>query len=223
MFPFFKDNSIESLRGKNITLVAELRPQIKILIIDDEPFTHLDKIRQHRFNPTHITDLEAIELAKDYHIILCDIQGVGKKFESPFEGAHIIGELNKYYPTKVIIGYTGSHFHAGYNKYFSLCDDMVKKDIDSDEWVEKLDFAIRCCIDPVYQWKKIHKILVDKDVSSKKIVAIEKNFVKHFNNRGTLFPLPALANELPPDVKTILLNISSSAIFQIGSSIVASV
>ncbi len=96
---------------------------------------------------------------------------------------------------------------------------MVKKDIDSDEWVEKLDFAVKCCIDPTYQWKKIHKMLVDRDIPSKLILKIERNFVAKFNKRNLDFPISAISRSIPGDIKTILLNVASSAIFQAAISI----
>lgn len=214
---FWKRMTIDDLVVEEPPELRSLRARIPILIIDDEEFVYIDVIRNHGYNPKHVTGIEDIYFVKAYEVILCDIKGVGKTFGSSFEGAHIINEIRKTYPHKIIIGYTGQQFDADYNKFFSMCDSMVKKDIDSDEWIEKLDDAILKSIDPISQWKKIHMTLCDRNVPTKVISEIEHNFVKSKKNKREKFPSNKVMSMVNDHIKTILLNLSSSAIFNLIS------
>lgn len=74
---------------------VSLRPRIRLLIIDDDDFPYMECLRRHGYSPTHVKDIDNIIDVEPYEIILCDIQGVGKKFGSRFEGAHLISEIKK--------------------------------------------------------------------------------------------------------------------------------
>lgn len=208
----FKSYSIEDL-PKNGFNTSENREKVKILIIDDEDFSYLDILKQHNFRITHINDLTDIEQTDPYGIILCDIKGVGRHFASKFEGAHVIQEIKKRYPLKVIYGYTGHQFDADYNQFFSMCDDMLKKDIDSDDWVEKLDIAISTCLDPNEQWKKIRNKLISINIPTRTIATIEDDFVRFALGKQNEFPSKYTSSKIPPEIKDILLSIIGNAIF----------
>jgi hypothetical protein len=89
-YTFGKPLGIKDLNIPGLKLKSIERKQVPILIIDDEEFEYLDHIKTHRFDVEYFEDIQSIESAENYEIILCDIQGVGKKFKSKFEGAHVI-------------------------------------------------------------------------------------------------------------------------------------
>jgi hypothetical protein len=199
-----KPKALSNIKASYVPPIKSDRSNSKIVIIDDEDFKYLDTLRSHDFNVTHLRDIEDFKAVAEYHIVLCDIKGVGKTFKSKFEGAHVIGEIRKLYPFKVIIAYTGHLFDPTFNKYFQVSDYVLKKDIDSEEWVEYLDRAINKAIDPIEQWGRIRKYLLEKDVSIINILLLEDSYVRSILQRTNLFPDDKVMKTLSSDVKDVL-------------------
>jgi hypothetical protein len=207
-----KDLNIPSLKLKTLE-----RKQIPILVIDDEPFTYLDHIKNHRFDIEYFEDINTIETAEAYEVILCDIQGVGKKFQSKFQGAHVIAELRKKYPFKTIIAYTGYTHDPTFNRFFALADFSVKKDIDGDEWIDKLDQAISIATDPKNKWVKVRNYLLEHNVPLFDIMKLENEYVKLLIDGKPIdgFPSAKLSNEISGDIRAVLQSFTASIIFKI--------
>jgi DNA-binding NarL/FixJ family response regulator len=207
-----KDLNIPSLKLKTIE-----RRKIPIMIIDDEPFTYLEHIKTHRFDIEYFEDINSIESAEAYEIILCDIQGVGKKFKSKFQGAHVIAELRKKYPFKTIIAYTGYTHDPTFNRFFALADFSVKKDIDGDEWIDKLDLAIEIASDPKNKWIKVRDFLLEHNVPLFDIMKLENEYVKLLIQGKPIdtFPSMKLSNEISGDIRAVLQSFTASIIFKL--------
>lgn len=154
------------------------RSKAKILCIDDEGLEYENIIRHHGFNIRVVEDINDISATSEYPIIICDIQGVGKAFNSQFEGAHIIEEIKKKYPNKIVIAFSGKSHDARYNKFFLMADAMFSKDIDSDQWVENLDEAVKKVIDPVAQWRRMRDYLFKNDVSTRNVYLLELDYIQ---------------------------------------------
>ena len=191
------------------------RHEVPIAIIDDEPFPYTAQLIQHDFNVKEIGDINDINAIHSYSVILCDIKGVGKAFGSKFEGAHVIEEIKRYYPSKILIAYTSYQFDPTYNKYFQLCDFTLKKDMDSDTWVTSLDKAVNISQDPVAQWQKIRKSLLDCDINILDLVKLEDAFVRRMLNLDDRLDYDKIAKTLPGDAKQIALNFTANLIFRL--------
>jgi hypothetical protein len=177
MISLFKNFEFDDLKDYR-QIVQIKRPDVQIVVIDDETFPPLEELRRHQFNITFYKDIERICVLSDFDIIITDIKGVGKHLGSSLEGAHLIEEINKMYPHKYLISYSASTFDISLNKYFGLCDDQKRKDTDINEWTKTLDNAINSIHDPIYQWEKTRKVLLKHNISSKQITVIEKAFIK---------------------------------------------
>ena len=212
-----KPKSIKDLDLPGLSLKNIDRIKIPILVIDDNEFEYFDHLKKHRFDLTYFQDIQSIESAKAYEIILCDINGVGKIFNSKYEGAHVISELHKKYPFKTIIAYTGYTHDPSYNKYFKMADLNIKKDIDGDEWIEQLDFAIELTIDPKKKWIKLRDFLLNNNVSLFEIMKLENEYVKSIINGENLqdFPSDKLKKEMSKDVRAVLQSFTGSIIFKL--------
>lgn len=209
-------HQISELLLHQLNYDATKRNTIPIAVIDDEEFRYEESLRNHDFNLRVFKDIEDIKAVQPYAVILCDIKGVGKSFHSKFEGAHIISEIKKYYPAKIVIAYSAHQFDPSYNKYFEMSDYLFKKDIDSDDWVEKLDEALKGAINPIYQWKKIRNYLLENEISLFQILKLEDEYVKTVLSKGRhQFPSQKLTGTLPKDIKTVVLNFTSSLIFKV--------
>jgi len=183
-------------------------------IIDDEPFLYKDILNTHDFNIREISDPNDIKAVESYDIVLCDIKGVGKHFNSSFEGGHLIKEIKNRYPSKIIVAYTGQQFDPTYNKFFEMSDFTLKKDISSDEWVESLDKAVKKVIDPIEQWKRLRDLLIKKEISSLQLMYIEDGFVRRHLDSAPSFPSKKLLDMLTPELKSILNGFVANLIFK---------
>jgi len=91
---FTKKYKIEDIQHLSRALLQD-REKYRIAIIDDQNFTLIKSIEQHGFDITHFFDVENISDLKRYDIIISDIQGVGKKFGSEYEGGYLIKEIRE--------------------------------------------------------------------------------------------------------------------------------
>jgi|TARA_B110000208_G_C11661562_1_gene391844 DNA-binding NarL/FixJ family response regulator len=217
MIVFGTPKGIKDLNLPSLKLNKIERNQIPILVIDDEDFEYLKHVKNHRFDIEYFNDIQTIESAEAYEIILCDIQGVGKKFKSKYQGAHVIQELRKKYPFKTIIAYTGYTHDPTFNRFFAMADFSVKKDIDGDEWIDKLDEAISIATDPKRKWIKMRDFLLENDVPLFDILKLEDEFVNAILNKKSIdnFPSSKLSNEISSDVRAVLQSFTASVIFKI--------
>lgn len=177
----FWRKEIEELRSTNLLHednTRNLRRRFEILVIDDEEFVQKDNLSSHQFNITLKKDIDTINDVMAYDIILCDIRGVGNVYNSEYEGAYLIKEIKKTFPSKIVIAYTASNYDPSYNTYLELADDVRKKGTLSEDWVEALDNAIKVGLDPIEQWKRVRKELLDNNVSIGKVKKLEDRYVR---------------------------------------------
>ncbi len=215
MFKYIgKPLGLNDLKSKSFENSELKRHEVPIAIIDDEPFPYTSAIIKHDFNVKEIGDIKDINAVQSYSVVLCDIKGVGKSFGSKFEGAHVIEEIKRYYPSKVLIAYTSHQFDPTYNRFFQLCDFTLKKDIDSDDWVACLDKAIHMAQDPITQWKKVRQSLLNQDINVLDLVLLEDAFVRKITNIDNNFNYSKIVKNLPTDAKQIVLNFAANLLFK---------
>lgn len=191
------------------------RSSVSILCIDDQGLEYEEIIRNHGFNIRVLKDIEDIKAVTEYPVVICDIKGVGKSFGSKFEGGHIIEEIKNKYPEKVVIAYTGQQFDATYNKFFSLADFTLSKDIDSDTWVSTLDETIRKVVSPIEQWKRMRDFLLNKEVSLKTVFQLEQQFISAVLTKDkSKFAKDSTIKGLEGDVRSVIASFVASILFK---------
>lgn len=188
------------------------RENVKMVLIDDEDFPYLDLLKQHKFNIDTLNDVTSLTTLEAYDVILCDLNGVGKQFSKIYQGAYLVKEIYKRYPFKIIISYTGISFDARYNDYLKYADFSVKKDVESEVWVEKLDLAIDMLSNIEKRWKRVRDYLFDNNVSLFDVMLLENNLVESVEkgNKDD-FPLNKLTSNLGKELKDVLISFASSA------------
>ncbi len=186
------------------------RQNVPIALIDDQDFPSYELLSTHGYRITCFKDVEDVHVLESYAIILCDIKGVGKAFQSKFEGAHLISEIRKCYPHKVIIAYTSYQHDPTYNKYFAKADSVVKKDIDIDEWIEELDRAIKLVANPVFLWTRIRNKLLELELPIAQVMDLEDQFVSYVRQKKTKFPNSKLSSSLPDRILPILKGLAKT-------------
>ena len=202
---------------KTITNMSKIeRSSVSILCIDDQGLEYEEIIRNHGFNIRVLKDIEDIKAVTEYPVVICDIKGVGKSFGSKFEGGHIIEEIKTKYPEKVVIAYTGQQFDATYNKFFSLADFTLSKDIDSDTWVSTLDETIRKVVSPIEQWKRMRDFLLNREVSLKTVFQLEQQFIAAVLTKDkSKFAKNSTVNGLEGDVRSVITSFVASVLFKL--------
>jgi len=196
--------------------VLSRRKEAEILVIDDQGFGYNDFLLSHHFHVQTLSDIEDVRSVAEYHVIACDIKGVGKRFKSKYEGAHVIAEIHKAYPHKILIGYSTHSFDASYNQYLKLCDDVVIKDMDSDGWLHVLDEATTKAVDPQFQWKRMRDYLLAKEVPLLTILRLQEDYIAALveKNRDK-FPRSGTLNTLPPDLRAVLQGFAGNLLFKV--------
>ncbi len=210
-----KPKSINSLRNLQKDYDKIDRSRIKIIIIDDEDFNYQKVLQDHDFNIKKLNDIQDIKAVSEYDIIISDIKGIGKTFNSNFEGAHIISEIKKIYPSKFVIAYSGHLLDTSFNEHLRKADLVLKKDIDSDTWIENLDKSISLIINPIYQWQRIRNYLIQKEVDLFYIQLLEDDYVTKIIKKDQNFPSNKLAKCFSKEIWEILKGFAGNLLFKI--------
>ena len=127
---------------------------------------------------THRTDIQSLTDVAGYDMILCDIRGVGKIFQSDYEGAYLVKQLKEKYPNKIVVSYTADSYNPKYENYLKYADAIVPKGTTLEDWDALLSQLIRDLANPVKQWKKTRKALFDANVATILVAKYENQFVK---------------------------------------------
>ncbi len=201
-----KPKNISDLNTPSLRITPLKRSDIKIGVIDNEPFEMMEVLQSHKFDVNECGDVASLDSLQAFDVILCDIQGVGLRFNKTFQGAYLIKEIYKKYPFKVIIVYSGKTFDARYNEYLKYAEFSIKKDADSEEWVEKLDKALELINNPSNRWIKIRDYLLKNNVSLFNLALLEDDYVDRILNKKSFedFPNDKTGKNLQGDFKEIL-------------------
>lgn len=215
MYIFGKVNSIGDIKNFTDAYKKPQREEVKILLIDNEPFPNLDRLQRNDFRIKQAFDIDDISAVNEYEIVLVDIDGIGLSLSEKYQGAFVIKEIRKKYPHKVVIAYSAKTFDASYNDYLRKADFIFIKNLTTEQWVENLDQAILYAVDPVYQWVKLRNYLLDLEVKLESVLKIENNYVKCLLTNKNDFPNSQLFPSLNPDIRAILQNFASSILFKL--------
>ncbi len=154
------------------------RKEINIAVIDDEIFPLLENLSAHGYDIVKFDDVTDIRVLAEYDIIACDIMGVGTSFGSRHGGGHLIKEIKIQYPDKFLIFFSGGTFGPTFKKFSDYADTSIKKDADTDDWVDLLDFGIEEIIDPYNRWIRARRVLIDREISVHTLAKLEQAYIK---------------------------------------------
>lgn len=178
-------------RKSHITLTErsldEIKSICKVLFIDDRTFPVVDILKTAGWiNTSRIKDVESLEQmeVKEAHILIVDIQGVGRKLHFSDEGLGLIIALKDRYPNKKVIVYSAEDqgkiqaFHAG----IDAADKRLSKHADpyqfqvAVEGYAKEAFSLQECVKRLQE--QIMKE-IGRTVESDKIISIlNKLYIK---------------------------------------------
>lgn len=212
----------EHQRGQSKS-ARERRALISIGVIDDGPFEPKKNLENVGYQVALLGDPSTIEVATTHHIILCDLQGVGSSLDSRKQGAFLIREIKRNYPEKYVIAYTGGTMNLAISRdALQVSDYFLKKDVDIETWVERLDSIISKLLDPYAVWQRQRKALVDREVDSVTILKLEDAFVRSIENRSgpdqSALAKLLSSSEISSDVRAIIRSLITSGLFKLLAS-----
>lgn len=205
-FTIGKRYTINDLNTATILFKPVQRADVKILIIDNENFIYEEELRSRGFNIHCINDVQNLELVNAYPIIISDIRGVGASMKMDKEGASLLRELRKKYPSKIFAAYSGSTFDTTYNAYLEGIT-IIMKGAQLDQWTDSLDLLIEKATNPVEKWKALRLFLLDKGIDLLELSKLEHeyvNIVLNKDNDFSNFPSKSTQKGINPElIKTI--------------------
>lgn len=218
--PFRSAASIESYYRERVANrdIRVRRQSVGICVIDDQPFAPQSNLGNYGYRIHPLGDIKTVSEIEPYDLILCDIMGVGQHFDTKLQGASIIAEMKRCHPEKFIIAYTGAALNQVAAREAGLgADDILKKDVDIEEWISVLDSYTAAILDPKQVWDRMRADLVQKGIDTKDVLRLEDAYVISVLNRDKSFgalrsTLKSL--NLGDDVRAIVNGIVSSAAFK---------
>lgn len=207
-------NEISDLQAeavlKNYSL-SRLKRSTDILVIDDEPFTYMEALKNSEFNIEYKEDLSSLKEVEAYQIILCDIKGVGKFLQSRFEGAYLVQQIKEKYPNKTVIIYSGNAFTTSYQTYINYADYSMEKGNTLESWTSLLTKIIREKANPVNQWIKTRDELLRIGAPILEVAKLEDRYVAAIK-KESFESLEKLAGTVNSSYKDIMIELLSSTI-----------
>lgn len=149
----------------------------RVAFIDDEELTHVDRLRNEGYNITHFSDIENIDdfIRKEYHVIILDIQGVGKHLTPTKQGWGLLKYIKDEYPHIVVIMFTGADWSiTQYKELANMADDFIGKDLEYLDFKSKLDDGIRKAFSFDYHFEIEKRNLISKIGNADTIIEIKK-------------------------------------------------
>jgi len=140
-------------------------------------------------------------------------------FSSTLQGAHIVREIKKSFPEKIIVVCTGGGRAELLEPSIQASDYFLKKDANVEEWCQVLDRSIEDLADPVMVWQKLRHRLLDVGITPYQLAELEDNFVDT-TLRGEEFSIDKLSREanrlhIPPIAKAALEHVLINVGFEL--------
>lgn len=216
----FRDNSeLRDYMSRTSALQSSQarRAAVKIGVIDDQPFAPQANLLSYGYSISPVGDIKQLNEVAPFHMVLCDIMGVGKHFDPSLQGASIIAEIKKAYPEKVVVAYTGAAMNERAARIANArADRIIKKDISLEEWTQNLDDLAADAVNPYVIWLKLRRRFMELEVRTRDILALEDAYVRSViasdPRFGVLIDRAAVLG-IGQDVRAILQGLASSMIF----------
>lgn len=193
------------------------RSKLRIALIDDQLFFHLDGLRDQGFDIVQVGKVSSVNQMEAFDIIACDLRGVGLNLNQKLQGAAVIQELKRIYPNKFVIAYSGSFNRSNMVKIaLEHSDTNIIKSSDLSTWIVTLDDAIGTMLNPIQQWNRSRTRLVELGVTAQTVAELEHAYAKSIvkgNKKGLEKFLSNLGSG--EDIKPIVQGLISSALWSL--------
>lgn len=159
----FNKKPPEPIREYSSEEFESLKFKARIALVDDDEITHVKRLQKEGYNITDLDDISEIDefIRKKYHVVVLDIQGIGKNISETTEGWGILKYLKAECPHTVVIMFTGADWSVTkYKHLVDLADDFIGKDLEYLDFKYKLDNAIKKAFSPKFHFEIEKKNLI---------------------------------------------------------------
>lgn len=161
----FKGKSVEPLREFTAEELEQIKLKARIALVDDDEVPHVRRLQKDGYNIVDFSDITEIDdfIRKKYHIVILDIQGIGKNLAEKSEGWGILKYLKSECPHLVVVMFTGADWSVTkYKHLVDLADDFMGKDLEFLDFKSKLDAAIKKAFSPNFHFEIERKKLAQE-------------------------------------------------------------
>ncbi|MGI6711092.1 MAG: hypothetical protein ACOX4W_06620 [Bacilli bacterium] len=157
------------------------REIVKLCVIDNDGIDE-NALNNLGYKNTFVMhEFYKVDDIKDYNVILCDIKGVGQKFDRKCQGIAVAENIKKMYPEKKVILYSGqnpSDFDENYSNSATILDGFIEKGESTPKLVSELDKYCETFWNPVKMWDVIESKMKKKGATNKYIAYMEHLYVR---------------------------------------------
>lgn len=186
------------------TSQKDLRSHFKITVIDDETFTHAERLHQLGFDIHYAKSLDNLNAAQVGQIFVCDIMGIDS--DAKYDGVWTMSEIRRRHPVAPVIAYTFlKAVDKRYQEARRIAERVLRKSTEIDDLVDLLDGFIHELNSPRGIFVRIRKHLLEKGLDTKDVAVIEHFFVQSFiKDDPRIFKTnaPKIANAAVADLLT---------------------
>jgi hypothetical protein len=179
-----KDNHLSELPHEQF---EKVKLKARIVVVDDEEVPLVSKLQQDGYNIVKLDDIDEIDsfIKKQYHVLVLDIQGIGKKLSEKSEGWGILSYLKKENPHMVIIVFTGADWSiTKFKDKADLADFVIGKDLEYLDFKMKLDTAIKKAFSPKFHFEIEKKVITAEITNADSMEKIKKIVDMHGKDKG---------------------------------------
>jgi len=182
----FQEDSKYSIEDLTHQQFDKTKFKARIAVVDDEEISHVKRLRNEGYNISDLNDIDVIDefIRKKYHVVVLDIQGIGRSIAGSEEGWGILRYLKAECPHVIVIMFTGADWSVTkYKPLVDLADDFIGKDLEYLDFKSKLDSAIKKAFSPKFQFN-ITKHQIQAEISEDVLRKIETTLFKYGGNKS---------------------------------------
>jgi len=165
----------------------KLKFKARIALIDDEEVRHVQRLQKEGYNIVDYPDIENMDdfLRKRYHVVVLDIQGVGKQLAGTMEGWGILRYIKNEAPHHVVIMFTGADWSVTkYKTQVELADDFIGKDLEYLDFKSKLDAGIRRAFSFRFHFEIEKRKIASQVINSTNLSQVHDILFKYGKNKA---------------------------------------
>ena len=182
----FKGKEIAPIREFTTEEIEQLKLKARIALVDDDEISHVKRLQKDGYNIVDLPDITEIDdfIRRKYHVVILDIQGIGKNLSETTEGWGILKYLKTECPHLVVIMFTGADWSVTkYKHLVDLADDFIGKDLEFLDFKSKLDAAIKKAFSPKFHFDIEKKRLMQEITNAETFEKISSIVNKYGRDR----------------------------------------
>ncbi len=162
----------------------KVKLKARIAVVDDDEVPAVSHLQSDGYNIVKYPDIDEIDsfIRKKYHVVVLDIQGIGKKIAPQKEGWGILKYIKEEHPHIVVIVFTGADWSiTKYKEYSDLADYVIGKDLEYLDFKTKLDAAIKKSFSPQFHFE-IEKVKIAKEITDINTLNRIEDIIKSYDS-----------------------------------------